>query len=409
MSKNLLPIALFSRIKSLKRIALKVSNHMSLPEINQKVESLLHSWEEFKTLNDQRLNEIERFNHAKSATEEHLAKINDFINKQQKRIEELELSLSRPRSVQNANTSTELKQLYNYIKYGQKSDSNYNIKDSHNPFETSSSTYLKFMNFMNEKSLFRKLSSVKRVKGQITSISKEKPATVSWEPSILKSQSQEFTTKEEKVPQHTLYAQMHISPDTLENSHIDIVSWLLKEIADAFTDEEAEGFSSGDGTDKPSGILSNKTSRNEELKGSEITYDEIISLYYSLDEKYTPGAAFITNQPTAQAIRQLKTKDGGTYIWNPAFTTSGHETLLGYPLYRIPEIGNNLVYANLSRGYIIIDYGGINITRDPFTFKPNITFSFTKKISSIVQIPKAICNLNTSKAIPTITPPTTQA
>lgn len=69
---------------------------MSMNEIASRVNALGSAWEQFKSVNDRRLNEIERKGGADPLTLDHLSKINTVISNYKERLDRVETAMSRP-------------------------------------------------------------------------------------------------------------------------------------------------------------------------------------------------------------------------------------------------------------------------------------------------------------------------
>ncbi len=54
-----------------------------------------------------------------------------------------------------------------------------------------------------------------------------------------------------------------------------------------------------------------------------MTYDDVISLYFSVDKEYRRNGIWLMNDKTALVLRKLKDNDGN-YLWNQA-----NDTILG--------------------------------------------------------------------------------
>lgn len=56
---------------------------------------------------------------------------------------------------------------------------------------------------------------------------------------------------------------------------------------------------------------------------SNLTYDDVIALYFSVEKEYRRNGVWLMNDGTALALRKLKDADGN-YLWNQA-----NDTILG--------------------------------------------------------------------------------
>ena len=195
-----------------------------------------------------------------------------------------------------------------------------------------------------------------------------------------------------------LTAQPKITQKMVDDSEIDIESWLAELLSDIFLVKEEEAFLYGDGLNKPKGILSyadgtdyNSISRTINSSATEIKLESLLNLYGSLDNKYEREGevAFITSKQVISQIRTMK-DSLGQYIWTPGVLTNKQDTLFGMPIYATPAFKNIasksdvMIYGNLRKGYHIADRMDIKIQRDPFSSKPFIIYFATKKVGADV-------------------------
>ena len=120
---------------------------------------------------------------------------------------------------------------------------------------------------------------------------------------------------------HELAAMPKASQRLLDDSAFDVEGWLAGKIATRFIRAEAAAFISGDGVDKPKGILLPGKVANASWTWGNLGYiatgaaadfaaanavDCIISLVYALGAEYRANATFIMNSKTAGAVRKMK-------------------------------------------------------------------------------------------------------
>jgi HK97 family phage major capsid protein len=196
-----------------------------------------------------------------------------------------------------------------------------------------------------------------------------------------------------KIPVHTAIARPRATQKLLEDSSINIESWLGRKIADRISRGEAAGFISGNGAGKPRGILSYDSGTSfgqvEQVNmgdASALTADGFVDVKYALQEAYLERGTWLMNRTTVQAA--MKLKDGqGNYIWKPSMIASDPSSaILNLPVRMstsMPTVAANALSVALGdwrEGYLIVDRLGITIQRDPFTVKPFIEFYTRKRV-----------------------------
>ena len=96
------------------------------------------------------------------------------------------------------------------------------------------------------------------------------------------------------------------------------------------------------------------------------------------------------NRASVQAIRLIKDSFTGQYIWQPAFSQSVSQTLLGLPVYQaaemdVPKEGSlSIALADFKAAYLIVDRLSIRVMRDPYTEKPFVKFYCSKRVGGDV-------------------------
>ncbi len=204
------------------------------------------------------------------------------------------------------------------------------------------------------------------------------------------------TLSETKVPMGEIYANPAASQRALDDAFFDLEGWLNQNISEEFAIEENKAFVTGNGVNKPMGILAT-AGLPTVASGAAAAIsnpDVIVDMIYKMSAAYRSGAAFYGNGATTAGLRKLK--DGqGNYIWQPGLVAGTPATLGGYEqveLEDMPAVAAGafpMFFANLRQGYMIADRIGIRTLRDPYTHKPFVHFYATKRVGGMVQDPKA--------------------
>ena len=203
---------------------------------------------------------------------------------------------------------------------------------------------------------------------------------------------------------HELAAMPKASQRLLDDSAFDVEGWLAGKIATRFIRAEAAAFISGDGVDKPKGILLPGKVANASWTWGNLGYiatgaaadfaaanavDCIISLVYALGAEYRANATFIMNSKTAGAVRKMKDADG-RFMWSDGLAASEPARLMGYAVQiceDMPDIAANafaMAFGDFTAGYTIAERPDLRILRDPFSAKPNVLFYASKRVGGDV-------------------------
>ncbi len=187
----------------------------------------------------------------------------------------------------------------------------------------------------------------------------------------------------------------------LDDSAFDVDSWLAGRIAHKFATAEAAAFVSGDGLDKPKGILAHPAIDNDSWAWGNLGYvptgvdggigtgDAIIELVYSLGAQYRANGTFVMNSKTAGVVRKLKDGDG-RFLWSDGLAAGEPARLLGYPVLIAEDMPDaatgsfSIAFGDFSAGYTVAERPDLRILRDPFSAKPHVLFYATKRVGGDV-------------------------
>lgn len=212
------------------------------------------------------------------------------------------------------------------------------------------------------------------------------------------------TLREIAINTGEIYAMPGATQTSLDDARIDLAAWLADEVSIEFAEQEGAAFASGDGVNKPRGILAYDKVANASYAWGKIGFvasgksdgfvaatttaspaDALIDLYYALKSGYRNGASWLMSDATMNAVRKFKDAEGA-YIWAPPSGAAEVATILGKPVHNddnMPAVGANafpVAFGDFSRSYLIVDRIGIRVLRDPFTSKPNVLFYTTKRV-----------------------------
>ena len=192
------------------------------------------------------------------------------------------------------------------------------------------------------------------------------------------------------------YAYPFTTQKLLDDSRIDIASWLGNEVAIEFNDQEAEAFITGNGVKQPKGILAQTMVANASYAWGKIGFttsgaasalsdpDRLITFIGTLKPAYRNGASFIMAESTQETIRTMK-NGLGEYIWRQGLSEGAPNTLLGKPVAIddfMPVIAAGafpIAYGNFKRAYLILNRQGIRVLRNPYATMGKVGFYTDRK------------------------------
>lgn len=206
-----------------------------------------------------------------------------------------------------------------------------------------------------------------------------------------------------------IYANPAITQRLLDDADYPIENWMETEITDEFARQEGIAFLSGDGVNKPRGLLTYVTggaSAGHHPGGNLVVVvtgqaaalgnaDTLVDFVYGLPSPYRQNARWLMNSQTAATIAKMK--DGqGNYLWRETYVAGQPATLLGYAVEideNMPSVaaGNiPIAFGDFNAGYVINDRFGVRVLRDPYTNKPYVHFYVTKRVGGGVRDPRSI-------------------
>lgn len=185
-----------------------------------------------------------------------------------------------------------------------------------------------------------------------------------------------FEQQNIKVFEHAVI--VPVSQQLLEDSFIDLQSYLAGQIGQQFGKAENTAYLLGDGNGKPTGLL-NTPADYEAVDaandGSDVVA-KLIELYYALPSAYARNASWLMNRKTMALIRgTLDATD--RMIWGDSLATGQPPTLLGRPVVEAPDMADfgtdtfPVAFGDFKAAYQIVDRVNVQIMRDDYTGADN--------------------------------------
>ena len=386
---------------------------MTMTEVTDRVHALGNAWEQFKQVNDQRLNEIERKGYADPLHNEHLKKISDALDQHKRRMDQIETVHGRPGFEMGGSpfvgeNGSEYKAAFrNYLRKGAEGALESLQLKALSVGTDASGGYLVpnqladiIVRIVNESSPMRELASVETISSDsLDLIEDTDDMAASWadETTARSTDTNTPVIGRNTVDTFEMYAQPKATQKLIDDGAIDIEQWIAEKVADKFARLEATSFISGNGTSQPKGILTytagtsfGQVQQVPSGTSAVVTADSLIQLYYALKDEYSKNATFLMHRSTLQAVRLLKEATTNQYLWQPGLTAGTPDTLLGAPVklaadMPVPAAASlSIAVGDFKRAYMIVDRVGIRTLRDPFTAKPFVQFYTTKRVGGKV-------------------------
>ncbi len=158
--------------------------------------------------------------------------------------------------------------------------------------------------------------------------------------------------------------------------------------------KEGEEFVTGDGvkqfrgiTTYPDGTTFGTLQQTPTASAGALSYEDFVDLDELLLPAFVPGAQWLMNRTTRAAVRKILDGDGEPILLNRQANNT-LPSIFGKTIVDVPDMPNvggggsgnlSVAFGDFRRSYMIYDRMGIRILRDPFTDKPFVIFSTTKR------------------------------
>lgn len=198
--------------------------------------------------------------------------------------------------------------------------------------------------------------------------------------------------------------QFKLTQAMINNSPVNLESYISDVAARAFAKREGEGCINGQLTNKlslsgilqaPIQVVKSQNANTFDWKALQRLYAQIKFEGYS-GEKY--DRIYVFNRRTFAELMQMS--DGfGRPIWQDAIKDAMPATISGVPYLVCPDMpdissgSTPVVCGDFMRGYTIADQGGVYVYRNPYREEGNIFLTFIKYIGSAVVLNEAFAKL----------------
>ena len=397
-------------------------------DIKNAISELGQTFNEFKKVNDQRLEMIEK-GESTANVDEKLAKMEakmdsyEDINQKlttaelnaeniKSQIEKLETVVKRP------NSGFDTKQVDDYMdafdKYCRKGVEGLDAMEKKALTVSNDSTggYLappeyvrELIKDVTEISPIRSIARIRSTGARSIQVPKRTGTfAAQWvSESGTRSETTGYNVGLEELPAHEQYALVDISEQDLEDSVFDLEAEMQSEFAEQFAKAEGAAFVSGNAVGKPEGFMTNSSvSSIDSGSNTAITADNLITLMHNIKSEYGRNGTFVFNRSTLSAIRKLK-DTAGQYVFQAGMTLQGGmvNTILGQPYVEASDMASiaqnafPVAFGDFRRAYMIVDRVSLAVLRDPFTQATtgNVRYIARRRVGGQVVLPEALTKL----------------
>lgn len=197
----------------------------------------------------------------------------------------------------------------------------------------------------------------------------------------------------------------------LEDAFVDLKGYVMSEITRQFNEVEGLAFLSGNGTNKPKGILDGQTAgANAALDNATATYQVIDSgvdgalgadasatfnflraVVRSVKTPYLANCRWMMNRATHETLVALQNADNEYYMQRDVTAGSaarlfGYEIVLNEDMSSAPVTTGAdfpIMFGDFAQSYQIIDRVGVSMLEDPYTQKGATSYYTRKRVGSM--------------------------
>lgn len=255
------------------------------------------------------------------------------------------------------------------------------LKQPNGSFRTSKNFADKFNAAISKENLFRTYGTVVKTSQSYnylkTALSTSE-ADIVAEGELYPSDEDVFTSK--KTATCKIAGMTKLLDEFVYDNKFNVEKYLQNEFAQRFGRAEEKYFINGNGVGQPLGILT-KDAAVTTVNTSELTYADIVNLYFSVKDKYAKKGVFVANRKTAMALRTMLDNNGNP-IWNINDNTIFSKPVLISEFLPDIDSGNKPVFfGDLSYYWIMITQPlRINVLTEHFAAEGAIGYAGNERL-----------------------------
>ncbi len=204
----------------------------------------------------------------------------------------------------------------------------------------------------------------------------------------------------EVIPTFELYDRECITHTMLEDSEIDLESWLVPRVAEGFSRGRNEKFMWGNGTTEPKGLL--QPGNHIEMPSTSIanspagqfTWQHLRIMPFQLAKKFQAQGSYMFSRDALMALFTIADGDGKPMIDQYLMTSNdGVMRLWGYPVTQVDQLPNYLSSSGVPvvgakpigfgawhAAYLVVNRKGFFVVRDPAYNPCGVTWHFGQRV-----------------------------
>lgn len=215
-----------------------------------------------------------------------------------------------------------------------------------------------------------------------------------------------------------LYAYATTSNFALQDMGFAVETWIAEAVAEGFSVGLSTALYNGNGSSKPTGMVNGAPTSSADwaspLRSQEVLQyisitahgspfaatgfngDDLIKLAYAVNPRYRSNAKFAANTATQGFIRRLKTSNGD-YVWQPSLQLGQPDRVIGFPMFTWEDLGTAttgnaypVMFGDFNQGYLMVTRPDMGIVRDQVTAPGFTKFYIAQRFGGIIKNNDAI-------------------
>ncbi|MFC1502761.1 phage major capsid protein [Pseudomonadota bacterium] len=194
-----------------------------------------------------------------------------------------------------------------------------------------------------------------------------------------------------------------LTEETVDQSNVvNLESWLISETGSSQALAEEAAFWNGDGTNKPTGLMTENITATpadlindiklvESETADKLVPTDFTNAVYAMKTTYTSGAKWYMSRSMAAKVAKVEDTAGNLQLMTTDKGVS--QSILGYPIVVTDALEGtgNIVFANMAQGYRIVDQESpIKVHRDELTQPGLVKFPTRRYVGGKMRTAEAV-------------------
>jgi HK97 family phage major capsid protein len=194
--------------------------------------------------------------------------------------------------------------------------------------------------------------------------------------------------------------------NVLEDSAVNLESWMLGKTQRAFRNLISDAIITGDGIGKPQGILHPSSSIpicdvSDLTPSGQFTWQDLVMLQYNVPAQWHGNGAFLMNAKTIALCLTMSDANGrpimipvplgtpGTNVTPAAFSIAGTRVALASQMPDVAPGATPVAFGNWNEAYMVVNRRAVTMQHDPYSAGWCSLFKFEGRVGGAIICPNA--------------------